>query len=108
MPLYDVTCTSCQREWERSAVIANRNAPSECCNAPITIYNRPATGYHPFIPYFDYALGADITSIAQRRRVMKSINVDFRDHPSKGEESARRDKRNDLAKRRARQSLAHK
>lgn len=99
MPLYDVTCGGCKREWVRTSVIADRYSPSECCAAPVTIYNKPPTTYHPFKHYFDIGLGAEVTSLAQRRRLMKEAHFDFRDHPSAGEESARRDKRNEQHKR---------
>ena len=104
MPLYDVTCTSCQREWERASTIAERYSVSGCCSAPVTIYNRPANSYNPFKHYFDIGLGAEVTSLAQRRRLMKEAGFDFRDHPSVGEESARRDKRNEGRREKARRT----
>jgi hypothetical protein len=48
--------------------------------------------HHPFIPYFDFALGKQIDSHAQRWTEMKAAKVDYRDKLSKGDLSARRDK----------------
>jgi hypothetical protein len=55
--------------------------------------HEPPTTYHPFIPYFDFALGKQIDSLAQRHREMRSAHVDYRDKPSKatlGERAERR------------------
>lgn len=48
--------------------------------------------YHPFIPYFDFALGKQIDSLAQRHREMRSAHLDYRDKPSKGQLAERADR----------------
>ena len=49
-------------------------------------------GYHPFTPYFDFALGREITSHAERWKAMKELHVDYRDKMSAGDLSARQDR----------------
>lgn len=34
--------------------------------------------YHPFRPYFDIALGKEVTSIADRRNSMKELHAEFK------------------------------
>lgn len=61
---------------------------------PFCSHGRPTTEeYRPFRPYFDIALGAEITSLAQWNRTMREKHADLGDGLSKGEMSARRDKR---------------
>jgi hypothetical protein len=48
--------------------------------------------YEPFTAYFDIGLGVEVTSHAQRWRLMREAKVDYRDKLSKGELSARRDR----------------
>jgi hypothetical protein len=52
----------------------------------------PTLAYHPFIPYFDVALGRQIDSHADRWTAMKTAKVDYRDKLDKGTLSARRDR----------------
>lgn len=58
--------------------------------------------HHPFIPYFDHALGAQIDSHAQRWRLMKERKLDYRDKLSPGDIAARRDRVEETKKERAR------
>src|SRR5262245_30572206 len=58
--------------------------------------------YHPFIPYFDFALGAQVDSLRQRHKLMREAHVDYRDKPSVGELSKRADKANERRREEAR------
>lgn len=59
-------------------------------------------GYVPFTPYFDFALGVQVTSLAERWRHMRGTidpesgrrvgQLDYRDKMSKGDLSARLDR----------------
>ena len=46
----------------------------------------------PFIAYFDEGLGREITSLGDRWAEMRRNNLHYREHPSKGDLSARRDR----------------
>lgn len=93
MPLYDYECSNCGFEGEIVALMAERkNQVCPACTATLTQVHRPTPRYRPFNPYFDIGLGEEITSYAHRRRVMKSQGMDYRDHPSPGDASARLDK----------------
>lgn len=48
--------------------------------------------YHPFIPYFDFALGEYVSSHAARWTHMKRLHMDYRDKMSPGDLSARLDR----------------
>jgi hypothetical protein len=58
--------------------------------------------YHPFTHYFDFALGEEVTSLAQRRRLMRQNHLDYRDKMSAGDLSARRDRVHEEGKERGR------
>jgi hypothetical protein len=60
-------------------------------------------GYHPFTPYFDIGLGKEISSLAERKTEMRRAHFDYRDHPSPGELTARKDKLQEARKERIRQ-----
>jgi hypothetical protein len=49
--------------------------------------------YHPFIPYFDFALGVQVNSLAERKRHMRNAHVDYRDKPSKSQLSERAERK---------------
>jgi hypothetical protein len=53
---------------------------------------KTVTEYRPFRPYFDFALGAQITSLAQWNRTMREKHADLTDSMSPGRISARKDK----------------
>lgn len=53
-----------------------------------------------FEPRFDIGLGHDVTGWGDIHKHMRQNNLDYRDHPTAGETSARRDRMNDLSKRR--------
>jgi hypothetical protein len=56
-------------------------------------HGRVASGYGKgFEPYFDIGLGRDVTGWGDIRKAMREEKLDFRDHPSPGATSARRDK----------------
>ncbi len=92
MPLYDYRCPECKEEIERSATIAERhNQTCETCGGPLEKIPKPTPRYVPFQNYFDLGLGVEVTGRDHRRRVMRDLNCDHRDPPSKGDISARRD-----------------
>lgn len=52
-----------------------------------------------FEPYFDNGLGQYVTGWGDVRKGMRENVLDFRDHPSPGDTSARRDKLNEQSRR---------
>lgn len=73
-------CAKCQKPW---------TAPM----SPLCRDNHESTlPYYVFTPYFDYGLWREITSYADRWRAMRQTGLQYRDLPSKGELSARRDR----------------
>lgn len=105
MPLYDYTCPKCGIR-EQFSLIAHRNDQRcEECGSSLTLIPHPPpkkNPYKPFNPYFDEQLGVMITGRDHRRRVMRDQKCDFRDHPSEGQLSARRDWANEIRKDRQR------
>lgn len=55
-----------------------------------------------FIAYDDIGLGEHVTSLGQRKALMRANKLDYRDLPSSGELSARRDRIEQQKKERAR------
>lgn len=51
-----------------------------------------------FEPYFDVGLGEPVTGWGDVRQHMRRKHLDFRDHPSPGEQSARRDRAHERAR----------
>jgi len=94
MPLYDYRCPKCGPVEQFSLVDFRNDQKCETCGSALELipFPQPKHDYTPFHPYFDEGLGVEVTGRDQRRRVMNGLHVDFRDHPSKGDESARRDK----------------
>jgi putative FmdB family regulatory protein len=93
MPLYDYECPECAFEGEQFALMVDRkNQKCPKCSTILLQVYRPTPRYKPFNPYFDIGLGVEINSLAHRKRVMKQQAMDYRDHPSKGDTSARLDK----------------
>lgn len=76
--------------------------PCRVCGLPLAVGEQgcivtirphePVLQYHPFIPYFDFALGVQVNSHAERWKHMRNAHVDYRDKPSAGELSARKDR----------------
>jgi putative FmdB family regulatory protein len=92
MPTYDVRCLACDRRFERLTTIARRRDACDTCGGAVELEHRPAMTYQPFTPYFDFALGREITTHAERWRAMKELHVDYRDKMSTGDLSARADR----------------
>jgi hypothetical protein len=46
----------------------------------------------PFVAYYDHGLGMEITGLGDRQAEMRRNNLHYREHPSKGDLSARRDR----------------
>jgi putative FmdB family regulatory protein len=107
MPTYDYLCPKCGDECERIAVIANRN-DQKCsqCGEQLDRIMKPQRHFKPFNPYFDMGLGVEVTSPGQRKAEMRKNGFDFKDHPSKGQTSARMDKIAD--KKRAQSKVAYR
>lgn len=100
MPLYDYQCKGCGREVEKSAPMAERhNQTCDVCHDELEILFKPTPRYKPFNGYFDEGLGVEVTGRQHRQRVMRDLGMDFRDHPSKGDLNARKDKCNEVRKR---------
>lgn len=96
--------------------------PCQVCGKPLAVGQQgcivrvvphePVGVYHPFTPYFDFALGVEVTSLAHRWSLMKGEidrdtgerrgQLDYRDKMSAGELSARRDRVEAERKERAR------
>ena len=92
MPLYDYECV-CGWEGEEFQRMDDRHKMA-CpkCGRPADLVIKPQPRYVPFPHYFDIGLGEEITSYAQRRRVMREQHCDHRDPPSKGDIAAWKDK----------------
>jgi len=79
MPLYDYTCTSCNRTQEH--VVAYEDKPDiiECegCGGEAS-YSFPLGGifgFQPFESYYDESLDMDIHGRRHKEQVMKALNV---------------------------------
>lgn len=86
--------------------------PCTVCGLPLAVGQQgciirivphePVPVYHPFIAYFDLAMGEQIDSHGQRMRMMRGEKncdgdeirprLEYRDHVSRGEQSARHDR----------------
>ena len=79
-----------------------RIEPCTVCGLPLQVGQQgcittirphePVLPYVPFTEYFDIGLGETVTSFADRWRFMRQKGLQYRDLPSKGELSARRDR----------------
>lgn len=101
--------------------------PCQVCGLPLRVGDQgcivtirphePTLSYHPFIPYFDIALGEEVTSLGERWTKMKGETtcdgelrrerLEYRDKVSPGELSARRDRMQERRKEEVRQGLRH-
>lgn len=103
MPLYDYRCGTCNAEFELFAPMDKRHDQTcGTCGSKLEMMWKAQPSYAPFSPYFDEGLGVMITGRDHRRRVMRDQHCDFRDHPSPGQISARKDWANQKRKERAR------
>lgn len=102
MPTYDLKCTACGREWERLSTIAARYEPCETCGGAVEQQYKHSVQSTVFVPYFDYGLGVQVNSLAERWTHMRRNGLQYRDLPSKGELSARADKAAERRKEEAR------
>lgn len=91
MPRYDVECPGCG-VYERISTVGARGLPCETCGNNVTVLITSSTRSKGFEPMFDNGLGENITGIGDRKKIMRENKLDYRDHPSPGEASARRDK----------------
>lgn len=93
MPLYAYHCSNCDARLERLVLMDERHSQScELCGSPLDKQDAPDPHYKPFHNYFDEGLGVAITGRDHRRRVMREMKCDYRDHMSKGDQSARIDR----------------
>jgi hypothetical protein len=86
--------------------------PCQVCGLPLKIGDWPCVSTvrphgrsvqgQVFVPYFDIGLGVEITSLAERKRWMRNLHMDYRDKPTKGELSARADRAHERRKEEAR------
>lgn len=97
MPRYDVDCPKCGIH-ERFKIMDARHDPCDTCGGPIELLFTSSTPSKGFEAYFDMGLGVEVTGIGDRKVVMRREKLDYRDHPSPGEMSARRDKANERFK----------
>lgn len=106
MPIYDYNCPNCGHVEQYSPVsTCEEQKRCSTCGADLEWirFPKPRNGeYRPFEPYFDEGLGVMVTGREHRRRVMRDQQCDFRDHPSPGQISARKDWANQQRKERAR------
>ncbi len=91
MPRYDVECPNCGTH-ERVRSVADRRQPCDTCGSPVELLFSASTSSKGFEPYFDYGLGHTITGVGHRKQLMRGEHLDYRDHPSKGDQSARLDR----------------
>jgi len=83
-------CDRCQAWFARCAACGKTYAAPQ---SPYCKDGHEAAGtYHPFTHYFDFALGEEVTSLAERKRYMRNLHLDYRDKMSAGDVSARRDR----------------
>lgn len=103
MPLYDYRCEQCEVEIERIAPMAARHEQRcDTCSGRLVLVLKPQRTYVPFNPYYDEGLDVEVTGRQHRQRVMRDLKVDYRDRPSPGDLSARRDKMMERRKERLR------
>jgi len=91
MPTYDVTCPNCGL-YERVKPMADRRDPCDHCGEEVDLLVTSSTPSKGYEPHFDVGLGHYVTGIGHRRQLMRQEHLDYRDHPSKGDQSARLDR----------------
>lgn len=92
MPVFDIRCPTCNRQWERICLYASKYLPCETCGGPVEQAYSHSVQATVFTPYFDIGLGQQINSLPERRKAMRNARMDYRDLPDKGTLSARRDR----------------
>lgn len=88
--LWDLSCPVCHVLEDNVACSIFAIPVCPTCGSERFLGDRAS--YHPFIPYFDIGLGEEVTSHAQRWRLMHAAHMDYRDKVTPGELSARRDR----------------
>jgi len=92
--MIDYVCSNCG--WEGEYLVRSSEDPdsNHCrqCECILTKVQRPQRHYKPFAPYFDDQLGVEVTGRDHRRRIMRDMQVDFKDHMSQGDLTARKDR----------------
>lgn len=75
MPLYDYKCAKCEKEWEDFNYLHDRTN-AYCCDTRAELVIKP-TRTKPIIhEYFSENLNTLITGPAQKKRVMKKLNME--------------------------------
>jgi putative FmdB family regulatory protein len=92
MPLYEVRCQSCDRQYERVRAIADRNDPCDHCHGEIEHVYRASFQSKGFEPYFDTGLGIWASTKGDINQAMRRAKADHRDPMSPGDQSARKDR----------------
>lgn len=98
MPTYDVECPNCGT-YERFKRMDDREQNCDTCGAPVELLITSSTKSKGFEEYWDDGLGASITGIGHRHQLMRQHGAEYRDHPSPGEKSARRDEKHERRRR---------
>lgn len=92
MPLYDLHCEACHRDEELACPIAERQAQTcQTCGERLIVVLKPRK-MKGFEPHFDIGIGRDVTGWGDVKKAMRENTLDFRDHPSAGDLSARKDR----------------
>jgi hypothetical protein len=94
---YEWWCKRCEQTF---ALCPKCNTPYTAPMSPLCRdFHQAPQAYHVFTAYFDIGLGVEITSLAQRKRIMKENHMDYRDKMKPGEVSAREDRSRERRKR---------
>ena len=75
MPLYTFACDVCGTQCDVLRAVAHRNDPV-CCTCGVFMIRRVEPfRASVFEPYYDEALGCDISSSFEKRLIMKALDV---------------------------------
>lgn len=78
MACYDYKCAICGRVEEHDVPYEARHHPRACSCQGLMHYQFPlsaARGFQPFAPYYDEALGVDVTGRRQKRQTLAALGL---------------------------------